>query len=100
MPASKKSSNSSVGGGASIARAVGRGSKNTTLREPLIKKKAIVKASELTTESTAFTKEQVALVEGREELDPNNPQYDALWNEVKAKMGMPKNVPSKCDVLV
>jgi hypothetical protein len=99
--APKKSTSST--GGTSIARAVGRVGKNSLGGvDPLHLKKAASaaitsnKAKESSVTPITYTKEQLALAEGREELDPNNRQYNAFWEDVKKKMGMPKHAPSEC----
>lgn len=52
-------------------------------------------ASDLKQDKPAYTKEQVAEADGREELDPDDPVYDGLWDDVMKKMGMPKLKPSE-----
>jgi hypothetical protein len=100
--APKKSSSASAGG-TSIGKALGRGAKSAALGNPLAGKKAgavvtsaqSTKPQESTLVKPAYTKEQLAIAEGRQDLDPNDPSYNALWESVKQKIGMPKNAPSK-----
>lgn len=40
-----------------------------------------------------YTKEQLAESEGKDDLDPNDPAFDGLWDDVMKKMGMPKLKP-------
>lgn len=95
-----KKVSSSANGETSIGRVVGRGAKSASLGGPLMNKKAaaapIAKAKEMITPVGAtYTKEQLALVEGRPDLEPDSKSYNALWDDVKNKMGMPKNAPSE-----
>jgi hypothetical protein len=94
-----KKSSSSLGGGASIAKSVGRGAKSGSFGNPLAGKKAVAASSpkpqETIIKPTTYSKEQLEDAQGRQELDPNNSSYNALWEDVKKKMGMPKNAPSE-----
>lgn len=96
MPPKKSSA-----GGTSIAKAAGvKGTKASTGGLLIGKKPAnTVTTTALTrnleaTPTPAYTKEQLALAEGRPDLEPNSSTYNALWEDVKKKMGMPKNAPS------
>ncbi|UZJ54079.1 hypothetical protein CBS101457_003399 [Exobasidium rhododendri] len=91
--APKRSSLSSSNGVTSIAKTVGRGAKNASLKEPLTHKKVAAMAPPPTTQEVVYTKEQLAKTEGKEDLNPDDSRYNALWDDVKRKMGMPKNAP-------